>query len=155
MLGASVASVAVVNAPRDAAASTPVDTVDAPRVAARLVAPLASGSVLGPWRVLRVLPLDAGAVSVVLVDAEERSFQLDICARDPDPSAVHGPAHTEQFEIFLANEGDGSTSTHEDHGLAAMAVAEIVRANESQLSSGPFSTLRARLHARGARLHLA
>jgi hypothetical protein len=110
-----------------------------------LVAPLVAGSVLGSWRVVRSFSLRAGAVSLELKDASDRPFYLDICKRDRRPSAPKPPASTDLYDIFVANEGDGSATTVEDHGLAAMAVAEVVRANEHSVTVAGMLTLRERL----------
>jgi hypothetical protein len=120
-----------------------------------LVAPLVAGSALGAWRVESVKPLTDGAVSLLLRDSSERAFQLDICAFDPQSGAPLGPARSERFQIFVANEGDGATGTIEEHGLAAMAVAEIVRANEAAVPVDHFQTLAERNAAGRARRHLA
>jgi hypothetical protein len=114
----------------------------------RLIAPLAAGSTLGGWTIERVLPVEGGAASVVVVDAAQRKFQLDICARD-EREPRGGPAQTEHFEVFLANGGDGETATFEEHGLAAMALAEVIRHNEAHVDRASFTTLAAR---RGARV---
>lgn len=122
--------------------------------ASALVAPLAVGSSLGRWTVVQVLPVQDGAASVVLSDAKGGRFQLDVCARDDASDALRAPGVTERFEVFLANKGDGATSTHEDHGLAAMALAELIRGNEQHVDHTAFQTLRQRVDARRARLHV-
>lgn len=117
-----------------------------------LVAPLQPGDQLDRWTVEQIHPVDNGAASVVLRDAQGQSFQLDICKRDPD--AVSGPGRTEAFEIYLANHGDGSKSTVEEHGLAAMALAEVVRGNEQRVDHSLFKTLSVRVHQDVARVHV-
>ncbi|MCC6217104.1 MAG: hypothetical protein IT376_19755 [Polyangiaceae bacterium] len=112
------------------------------------VAPLTSGSRLGRWTVERVLPVAAGAQSLVLRDASGGLFQLDVCSRAP---GVSSPASTDRFQVFVANGGDGATATVEDHGLAAMALAEVIRANEQRLDGRGFEALAAREHL--ARIH--
>jgi hypothetical protein len=159
LLGVGVAGAAVTGAQKvealPAAPPAPVAT-DLPGLdpSARLVAPLAPGSRLGRWRIERVLPLTDGATSVVLSDAAGAMFQLDICRRDPEPVSPRGPGVCERFEIFLANGGNGSTGTHEDHGLAAMALSEVVRGNESSVSTEHFLTLKERVAADRARVHV-
>jgi hypothetical protein len=117
-----------------------------------LVAPLVAGSSLGAWEVVEVLPLTDGALSVVMRDARGERFQLDVCARDDSPGAPRSPGASERLQIFVANVGDGARATFEDHGLAAMALAEIVRANEAGRDLTGFGTLGAR--ATSARLHV-
>jgi hypothetical protein len=137
----------------EAGESDPAAT-EARAEACALLAPLAAGSRLGRWTVEQVLPLEDGAASVVLCDAEGGRFQLDVCARDGDLTASRGPGQSELFEVFLANQGDGETSTFEDHGLAAMALAELIRTNEQHIERTAFQTLRQRVEARRARRHV-
>jgi len=108
---------------------------------AQLLAPLGPGAELGRWRVEALVEPSGGAASVLLVDERGQRFQLDICARDPSPLALRGPAVTEHFEIFLANQGDGATGTREDHGLGAMALGEIIRSNEAHADRSGFLSL--------------
>lgn len=119
-----------------------------------LVAPLAAGSALGRWQVESIHEVAGGALSLVLVDAAGARFQLDVCLRDATPGAVTAPGRTEHFEVFLANSGNGATATFEDHGLAAMAVADIVRGNEALADRSGFMTLAARLAASAAVTYL-
>lgn len=116
--------------------------------ATQLLAPLRVGSSLGAWSVAAVVAVADGALSVILSDRAGTQFQLDICARDHSSSAPRGPAATEFFEVFLANRGDGATGTHEDHGLAAMALAEVIRSNEAGADRSEFLTLAERTSPR-------
>jgi hypothetical protein len=119
-----------------------------PGTTARLLEPLQPGASLGHWRIERLIEPEGGAASVVLSDPRGQHFQLDLCARDASAFARRGPAVTEHFEIFLANRGDGSTDTNEDHGLAAMALGEVIRANEAHADLSAFLTLAERNDAR-------
>ncbi|MBI5537558.1 MAG: hypothetical protein HY898_32850 [Deltaproteobacteria bacterium] len=110
-----------------------------------IVAPLQAGSRIGAWTVEGISAVHAGAVTLTLRDPSGAGFHLDLCRRDRGMGAPAAPAHTDLFEIFLANEGDGSRPTHEDHGQAALAVAEIVRANEHAVKLEGMLTLRERL----------
>lgn len=134
-----------------ALAAAPSDQPAAVDVAERLIAPLRAGSTLARWTVEKVLPIDGGAASVVLVDADGSRFQLDVCARDP---ATSGPGRTEHFEVLLANAGDGATATFEDHGLAAMALAEVIRGNEQHVERSGFRSLSERIAANTVRTYL-
>ncbi len=122
--------------------------------ALRLISPLVVGARLGRWIVRDVVPVESGALSVVLADAEERRFQLDVCALDDAPDARRAPGRSEHFEVFLANNGNGGTSTFEDHGLAAMTLADLIRANEQHVERTAFQTLRQRVEANRVRLHI-
>ena len=106
----------------------------------QLVAPLEPGTALGAWTVVALHDVTDGAASVVLMGADDARFQVDICARDARAEATHGPARTDHFELFVANEGDGATATDEPQGLAAMALEEIVRANEATADRSGYQT---------------
>lgn len=123
-------------------------------VAESLVAPLTPGSQLDRWQVARILPLQNGAASVVLSDTRGQQFQLDVCARDRRKGAPLGPGRSELYEVFLANCGNGRKPTLEEHGLAAMALAEVIRSNEHRVPASAFMTLSERLARHGARVHL-
>jgi hypothetical protein len=90
-------------------------------------------------------PVHAGAVTVRLGDADGEPFCVDICAHDAGHGALVGPARTARYDLFLANEGNGAQATKEDHGRAAMALAEIIRTNEHGVELQGMLTLRDRL----------
>lgn len=115
-----------------------------------LLAPLSVGSAIGAWRVERFGRLHAGAVSVELSGATGESFHIDICARDDGAGAPVPPARTDRCDLFVANEGGGSDPTPEAHGLAAMALAEVVRTHEHRVDLRELLTLRARLAHHGS-----
>ncbi|MBK7585588.1 MAG: hypothetical protein IPI67_36065 [Myxococcales bacterium] len=140
--GASLAGAA------NAAERPPVGAGAEAPPATHLVAPLRVGSSLGAWTIANLVGVTDGALSVILSDRAGIEFQLDICARDHSSSAPRGPAATEFFEVFLANRGDGATGTHEDHGLAAMALAEVIRSNEAAADRSEFLTLAERTSPR-------
>jgi hypothetical protein len=110
-----------------------------------LLQPLQAGSALSRWTVRELGPIADGALSIVLQDGGGRSFQLDVCARDPAPDAVAPPGRSDRFDVFLANGGDGSTATLEEHGLAAMALADVIRHNEHRREHAGYWTLAERL----------
>lgn len=120
-------------------------------LAEQLVAPLAAGAQLARWTVEKVVPVENGVACVVCVDESSTRFQLDVCLRD-DAGSKRGPGQTEHFEVFLVNSGNGHQQTFEDHGLAAMALAEVIRSNEQHVDRSSFSTHGQREHA--ARQHL-
>ncbi len=131
---------------RTAPTPAPLSTAD------KLVAPLAPGSRLDLWTVERVIATENGAASVIVSDASKQTFQLDICARDDSPGAAAAPGRSEYFEVFVANRGDGTTATVEDHGLVAMALADVIRSNEQHVDLSEYLTLAERLSA--ARVHV-
>jgi hypothetical protein len=118
-----------------------------------LVRPLVPGSRFGSWTLEKVV-LDERGPSYVVTDPEGVKFQVDVCLRDSDDAAARGPAMTERFDLFVANQGDGSIDTVEMHGLGAMALAEIIRGNEAQVDASGCHTLRERLASNAARRHI-
>jgi hypothetical protein len=145
-----------------AAAAVTRGEVEAPRepvspdeveLALALVTPLAPGSRFGSWTLERVV-LEPSGPSYVLSDGRGVKFQVDVCARDLSLDAPRGPASTEHFDLFVSNEGDGSTDTIEEHGLGAMALAEIIRSNEARVDASACHTLTQRLAANAARRHI-
>jgi hypothetical protein len=114
-----------------------------------LLAPLSAGAKLGAWLIHRIGALNAGAVAVELLGRNGERFHLDICACDREVGAAEPPARTARCDIFVANEGAGNDWTVEDHGLAAMALAELVRTNEHRVDLRGLETLRTRLRLHG------
>ncbi len=130
-------------------AATGAAAISAERALAdQLVAPLASGAKLGRWQIASVRSLDAGAVSV-LITGESGAFQLDVVGRSASP---HSPGVTEYFEVMVMNHGDGAKPTAEEQGLAAMALAEVIRGNEQMVDVGRFVS--SENHQRQARSYL-
>ena len=149
---------AAVLAPSVATASTPSSQVpvDGPREsgpsslhASQLLAPLSVGSQIGGWRLEQLGKLQAGAVGVDLSDAHGNRFHIDICRRDDGLGAAIPPARTDRCDLFVANEGTGGDPTDESAGLAAMALAEVVRAHEHRVVLDELLTLRDRLARHG------
>jgi hypothetical protein len=134
-----------------AAETTPPPAIPEPGAAPALggidvlVAPLAAGVRLGSWRVERLSELEDGAASLVLRDAAGFTFQLDVCARDHAEGALVPPGRSAHFDVYLANGGRGDTASFEHHGLAAMAVADVIRKNEATFDRTGYRTLRERL----------
>jgi len=133
----------VAKTPSDAPSPSPCDP-------AKLLRPLAVGARFGRWTVKAIEPLQRGAVTVALAsdDAPERVFHVEILTRDPSPIAAHPPAETRSFALFVKNGGDGYAPTHENEGLCAMALAQIVAANEAEIDARGFLT-----HAERIALH--
>ena len=105
-----------------------------------LLAPIGPGGTIGRWTVDAIRPLAEGAVTVAVSGEDRRSFQLEILARDASPIAPRAPGEAGRFAIYVRNGGDGFAPTDEEQGLAAMALAEIVRRNEANVSAEGFLT---------------
>lgn len=89
---------------------------------------LEPGERIGAVTVVAVHPPQFGAVPIVLATDDGARFQVDVLARDAGgPSGI---ADTARYSLFIANHGDGSTSTDEAQGLGVMALAERLRGLE-------------------------
>lgn len=100
---------------------------------------LAVGDRLGEVTVVAIHHPHFGAVPIVMRTGAGVHFQVDVLARDPQ--GPRGVAETAQLSLFVANRGDGSTSTDETQGLAVMALA----ARLGEVQRGPeLLTLRER-----------
>lgn len=86
----------------------------------------------GRWTIVAVHPARMGAIPVVLATASGARFQVDVLRRDSDPTQPLGVGNTAALSLFLANRGDGRTSTDEEHGLGAMALADALREREAR-----------------------
>ena len=151
-IGATVAlapTVAAASAGREVPEEPTEPACAAVLSASVLLHPLVIGSQIGSWRIEGLGQLHAGAVSVQLSGVDGEKFHIDICARDDVPGAPVPPARTDLCDLFVANEGAGSDPTKEDQGLAAMALAEVIRSHEHRVVLHGLLTLRARLEFHG------
>ena len=100
-------------------------------VAHKLQDLLPDGVRFGRWRVVSVFPIKLGAVPVVLASRWGERFQVDILRRDRSARARRGLAETQSYSLFLLNRGHGDTPTLENHGLAVLWLAALLRSHES------------------------
>lgn len=147
-LGASMTALTTASGAEASPSSASKPKLKRPDGAHPLLAPLNVGSRLGPWTVRRVDASEGEVLAVLFDDAQGATFQLDVCRRDDSAPAARAPGQSRHFSVFVANEGDGFTPTHEDHGLCAMALAEVISGNEVRVSPHTFSTLSQRTSAR-------
>jgi|GEM_PF-913069 hypothetical protein len=91
---------------------------------------LPEGLRFGRWRVVSVLPVKLGAVPVVLESRQGERFQVDVLRRDRSARARRGLSETRGYSLFLFNRGQGDTPTQEDHGLAVLWLAALLRPRE-------------------------
>jgi hypothetical protein len=110
----------------------------------RLLTPLRAGAQVGPAKIVGVGNVRSGAADVEFEDADHQRFWARICLRDHGHGAPTPIAHTERYELFLANGGKGNTPTRESHGLTVMALASHVRKNEADAEMLALTTLRDR-----------
>jgi len=105
---------------------------------------LPEGQRFGRWRVVSVLPVKLGAVPVLLESQRGERFQVDILRRDRSARARRGLAETREYSLFLLNRGQGDTPTQEDHGLAVLWLAALLRPRERSLATVALLTQRER-----------
>ena len=68
---------------------------------------------------------------VQLIDPKSDTLvTVDICRKDKGHSALRAVGQTENYLLFLKNEGDGSKVTPEHVGLSVLALAETIQNRE-------------------------
>ncbi len=92
--------------------------------ASELLGALRRGSHLGASRVIEVGPVRHGSIALSMASSGGRPFQLDVLRDDGRGGAV---GRAPGLAIYVSNEGDGGTPTDEEQGLAAMALARLLR----------------------------
>ena len=105
---------------------------------------LPEGQHFGRWHVVSVLPVKLGAVPVLLESRRGERFQVDILRRDRSSRARRGLAETHEYSLFLLNRGQGDTPTQEDHGLAVLWLAALLRPRERTVATLALLTQRER-----------
>lgn len=105
---------------------------------------LPEGLHFGRWRVVSVLPVKLGAIPILLESRRGEHFQVDVLRRDRSARARRGLAETRAYSLFLLNRGQGDTPTQEDHGLAVLWLAALLRSRERSLGTGALLTQRER-----------
>ena len=85
------------------------------------------GMKLGPCTLSRALPVERDALPFELRDPSGDLFVVEAHLHDP---ATPGIARAGSLDVFLVNDGDGTTPTDEARGLGAMALASVLAARE-------------------------
>ena len=86
------------------------------------------GMQLGPCRLVKVLPVEQGALPFELEDPSGGRFIVEVHQRD---ASVAGLRPAGSHDVFLRNGGSGQTPTNETHGLGAMALATLLAEREA------------------------
>jgi hypothetical protein len=129
LLGAGgLAGTLATGLPSAAEASEAVETADSQS--------LREGARFGRWTIVRVHPMVRGTVRIDVRGNDAQVFALEILARDA--FASRPPAEVGALAIHVCNGGDGWAATHEEQGLAAMALAKLL---EQQGLTGPIEGL--------------
>lgn len=121
--GASAQRASVPSADGSAAAVTAGQ-----QAAPGIFAALHPGARIDRWVVAQVHPVTLGAVPVALVGDDGAPFQVDVLRRDQRAAAV---GESPSLAVYVVNGGAGARRTHEDHGLAAMALAAYLAEREA------------------------
>lgn len=85
---------------------------------------------LGSWSIQKVQAPMLGAIPVVMRSPAGESFQVDVLARDSSAMGCPGIADTKHFSLFVANNGNGSTSTDELQARGAKILAHHLSRTE-------------------------
>jgi hypothetical protein len=89
---------------------------------------LFTGMKVGRCSVVSVGPIVAGALPVVLKAPDGSVFAVDVLKHDRFSPGV---SRAGSLAVYLNNGGSGRTSSVEEHGLAAMALAKWLARRES------------------------
>jgi hypothetical protein len=75
----------------------------------------------GTCEVVSVETTEDGAVRVRLADSAGEPFEIELLGYDPHAPGV---ARAGSLSVYMNNRGRGTAATIEEHGLAAMAIAQ-------------------------------
>jgi hypothetical protein len=100
-----------------------------PRSREALSTDIEPGTKLHTSAVVRVLDERDGALPIALADADGVEFEVEVMRFD---EAAPGVARAGSLAVYMNNGGDGDTATHEEHGLAAMALAAEIARREAR-----------------------
>jgi len=112
---------------------------------AQLLLPLEKGSRVGGAAVVDMAGVRLGAASVTLKTRGGWTLQVDICQKVAGWEAYSPVASTDRYDLFVANNGQGTKPTNAKLGRIVRALAKIVRANEPKTSPLAVLSLRERL----------
>ncbi len=101
--------------------------------------PLTAGTQVARWRIEAIHDVQFGAIPVVLSTASGERFQVDVLRRDA--LGTNGVGHATSVTVALANGGSGDQSSHEEHGLGAMALGDALEAREQSGARVPSGIL--------------
>ena len=75
------------------------------------------------WTVLSMGAPRDGAIQVAMATPSGEAFTVEVLRRDPD---FPGVARTRALDLYLCNQGSGTSASKEAHGLGAMALARVL-----------------------------
>jgi len=122
---------------------TPTMSTDCVAKADAAFADVCPDTKVGGCTVVRVGSVDRGGVPIVLRATGGETFCVDVLRHDDETPGI---ARAGSLALFLANGGTGEMRTHEEHGLAVMALAGLLGEREADGKPVPrLLTLRERL----------
>ncbi len=127
-----------------------VDTTDAHVVRGLYSTAIPAGTRLHESTLVSVSDERDGTVPIVLADRHGTEFEVEVMRFD---AATPGVARAGSLAVYMNNGGDGDTATHEDHGLAAMALAAEIARREA--GGAKVATLVSLAERRGAGVRTA
>ena len=99
----------------------------------QLVSPIQLGSRMGDIEVMAIT-VDQNELGIVkLADKKGRSWDVEICRRASDDGNLRPLIVSREYNVFLRNNGSGSTRTDEQVGRAVITIGSRVRANEKSV----------------------
>jgi hypothetical protein len=87
-----------------------------------------AGTPLHTSALVRVLDERDGTLPIVIVDGQGAEFEVEVMRFDP---SAPGVARAGSLAVYMNNGGNGDIATHEEHGLAAMALAAEISRREA------------------------
>jgi hypothetical protein len=130
--------------PRRGDAALPTARPDVGLVPGRapgLVPGLVPGLRVGRCTLVEVRAVELGGIPVVLRAPDGHLFEVDILRHDP---ATPGVARAGALGLYVRNNGTGTTSTHEEEGLGAIALAGVLAREGADRRTPRLRTLRER-----------
>jgi hypothetical protein len=134
----------------------PAWAIDAAQPYAKVLAPRELTSALGSLatpghgfadcHLIAVCRVNAGGVPFVLATPDGQPFQIDVLRKDARGSS-EAIATTDELAVYLLNEGSGTSATHEQRGLAAMALSRALQQQGTRSASIPGLLTLAERHA--------
>jgi hypothetical protein len=97
------------------------------RELAMVEALIPAGLDVGKWSIEKVQAPRLGAIAVVMRTPDGEAFQVDMLRRD---AGAPGLADTKHFSLFIANSGNGSTSTDEWQARGVKVLAHHISRTE-------------------------
>jgi hypothetical protein len=87
------------------------------------------GTQVGRCTLVSIRGVEDGRVPVVLRAPGGHEFMVDVLRHDPQTPGI---ARAGRLGVYIRNGGSGSKATHEEEGLGAMALADLLAEREGR-----------------------